>query len=521
MRVLFAFAFWAALSIAPAAIAAGPAAAPSPPSSLSPAPSDQSWLGEVAFANSGNAAAQAPFLRGLALLHDFEYPAAAAAFRQAEAADPGFAMAVWGEAMTYNHPVWMEQDKEAGEAALAQLGPTRAARLAKAATPRERAYLEAVDTLYGEGSKEARDQAYSNRMALLFAANPDDIDARAFYALSLLGLAHQGRDHALYMRAAALLEEVFAAHPRHPGVVHYLIHCYDDPVHAPLGLRAARLYGAIAPQAGHALHMTSHIFLALGLWPEVERANVQAMAVVNRQRTAAGRPESHCGHYWEWLVYARLEQGGDEAADVARCRADGLRELAANPAPTRIEPNRSEILSWADMAIRRLIETGARDPAPVPLPDGHYLETRFTLAYADLMAAGRDPARVRSARAALQSLAARLDAARSEEQRTDADAPRRQRIVLMQAAGLERLASGDAEGGLVGLRATAEAEAAMPVAFGPPLVEKPSFELLGDVLLGLGRFDEAASAYQSALAAAPNRRISVRGLALARQHRPG
>src|SRR6185437_10172156 len=119
--------------------------------------------------------------RGLALLHNFEYGRAAAAFRQAETADPGFAMAWWGEAMTFNHPVWMEQDQEAGEAVLAHLGATRAERLAKAKTPRERAYLEAVDLLYdGPGSKEERDRLYSERMGALFAAYPDDIDARAF-----------------------------------------------------------------------------------------------------------------------------------------------------------------------------------------------------------------------------------------------------------------------------------------------------------------------------------------------------
>src|SRR4051812_46362637 len=249
-----------------------PRGPPRPPPAAAP-------LGEVAFANSGNPAAQAPFLRGLALLHNFEYGRAAAAFREAETADPGFVMAWWGEAMTFNHPVWMEQDQEAGEAVLAHLGATREERLAKAKTARERLYLDAVEALYGPGSSEARDRLYSERMGALFAAYPDDVDARAFYALSLLGLAHQGRDHALYMRAAALLEEIFPTHQHHPGVVHYLIHSYDDPVHAPLGLRAARLYGAIAPDAGHALHMTSHIYLALGLWIKVEEANERAIAV--------------------------------------------------------------------------------------------------------------------------------------------------------------------------------------------------------------------------------------------------
>ena len=158
-------------------------------------------------------------------------------------------MAFWGEAMTYNHPVWMEQDAAAARAVLARLAPTRTERLARARTPRERAWLDAVETLYGEGDKEARDFLYSERMRALHESDPTDVDARAFYALSLIGLAHQGRDTGLYMRAAGLLEEAFPANTGHPGVLHYLIHSYDDPVHAPLGLRAARLYGALASEA--------------------------------------------------------------------------------------------------------------------------------------------------------------------------------------------------------------------------------------------------------------------------------
>src|SRR4029078_3093315 len=118
-----------------------------------------------------------------------------------------------------------------------------------------------------------------------------------FYALALLGTAHHGRDFATYMRAAAVLEEVFPAHPRHPGVRPYLIHCYDDSVHAPLGMRAARLYGAVAPDAGHALHMTSQIFVALGMWDDVIDVTKRAIAVVNQQRAERSKSPQNCGHY--------------------------------------------------------------------------------------------------------------------------------------------------------------------------------------------------------------------------------
>src|ERR1051325_7126344 len=210
---------------------------------------DDGQYGHVVFANSGSPAAQKDFLEGLALLHDFEYPAAADAFRRAQTTDPAFAMAYWGEAMTYNHPVWMQQDLSAGRAALQKLASTSAERVAKAKTEREKAYLRAADVLYGEGSKFDRDLLFEKAMAKLHADYPGDVDGTAFYGLAILGTAHAGRNTATYMRAAGVLEEAWIDHREHPGLVHYLIHCYDDPDHAPLGLRAARIYARIAPDA--------------------------------------------------------------------------------------------------------------------------------------------------------------------------------------------------------------------------------------------------------------------------------
>jgi tetratricopeptide (TPR) repeat protein len=500
MRLAIALA--AALLIAGSPAVAQPSAAPA-------------TVGTVSFPNSGKSEAQAPFLRGLALLHNFEYSRAAEAFVEAQKADPDFAMAFWGEAMTHNHPIWMEQDKKAAEAVLARLGPDRLARLARARTPRERAYLEAVEILYGPGSKEERDKLYSNHMAALATANPEDVDARAFHALSILGLAHDGRDHSLYMRAAAVLEEVYPGNAEHPGVVHYLIHSYDDPVHAPLGLRTARTYGRIAPDAGHALHMTSHIFLALGMWEEVQTANEQAMKVVNAQARAAGRSERYCGHYPDWLVYARMQRGIDVTQDLAACRADAARELASAAAASPIEPVRSDVVGWTEMALRHGIETGQWDNAGPEIPEGRYGISRFIRAYGQLLAAGSDPDKVGAARTRLEAIATALAPEFAKAGAAAVDAPRWQRVVLMQAGALDRLAAGDNEAGIAGLRAAAEAEAALPIGYGPPMIEKPSYELLGDALARLGKHTEAAQAYRAALRAAPNRRLSMRGLEVA------
>src|SRR5207247_4887324 len=230
--------------------------------------------------SSGSPSAQSAFLRALAQLHNFEYDSAADLFKQAQQVDPRFAMAYWGEAMTYNHPVWADQDRDTAVKALERLGQTPEVRIAKAATEREKDYMRAVEILYGDGDKVSRDFAYADAMAALHRKFPDDVDAAAFHALALLGTAHEGRDFAIYMQSAAILEPLFPSHPNHPGIAHYLIHSYDDPVHAPLGLRAARAYSKIAPSAGHAQHMCSHIFVAMGMWEDVVTANEAAIRVV-------------------------------------------------------------------------------------------------------------------------------------------------------------------------------------------------------------------------------------------------
>jgi hypothetical protein len=486
----------------------------------------QQDVGEVSFANSGAPAAQESFARGLALLHNFEYPFAAEAFREAEQADPSFAMAYWGEAMTYTHPVWMQQNAEAARATLHRLGATPAERAAKAPTERERAYLAAVEVLYGEEAggapdrwtKEQRDVRYADAMAALHAHNPDDVDATAFYALALLGTAHEGRDYAIYMRAAALLEEVLPSHLHHPGVLHYLIHCYDDPIHAPLGMRAARLYGAVAPNAGHALHMTSHIFVALGMWDDVVAANRRAIAVVNQQRAARNKPPADCGHYPEWLHYAYLQQhrAGEAAKVRAACRASAF---AQNFASAGTMDSRSErVASYAEMRAQQAASGGvlANDDA-VTIPDGaDYNRARFTVAYGDLLAArSGDAAAVRAATDRLHALQ------HAEHPTMPGDMPMntadrtRDEVMVAQADALLLVANGKRAEALALLASTTARERAMPIDFGPPSIDKPTEELLADQLLAAGRAADAAAAYRSALARTPGRAATVDGLARA------
>ena len=492
-------------------------------------------VGEVAFPNSGSPAAQSDFLHGLAQLHNFEYEDAASHFRKAQETDPNFAMAYWGEAMTKNHGVWHDQDLNAARAVLQKLGPTPEARQAKAATPREKQYLSTIEVLYGEGSKEGRDQKYVAAMSDLHKNFPDDIDATAFYALAIISSVENGRDFATYMRAAAVLEEVFPAHSHHPGVVHYLIHSYDDPIHAPLGLRAARIYAQLAPEAGHAQHMTSHIFLAMGMWEDVVKANETAVAVVNKQRADAGRPPRACGHYPYWLEYGYLQLGRvDDARRVlAACRTEALRqaERISRNASAGSDPDSSSVGSYADMRANFLINTELWQDEVIswPFPAGNYPFAQLSLDYGTALAAYKTS----NLAAADQAREHMEDDARLARTWVDKHEPGEANEYARIAIFVDQIAallygSGSKSPNATSpspalpqaialLKSTAEKERALPLEFGPPVINKPTDELLGEIYLQLHRPTEAKSSFESDLARAPGRTLALRSLAHADQ----
>jgi tetratricopeptide (TPR) repeat protein len=455
-------------------------------------------LGTVSFPNSGSKAAQRPFIRGVLLLHSFEYEDAAAAFREAQRADPGFALAYWGEAMTLTHPVWNEQSVDSARAVLGRLGPTAEARRAKARTARERGYLEAVEILYGDGPKARRDTLYSAAMGRLSTAHPDDLEAEAFYALSLMGLSQSTRNVPTYMRAGALAEDVFLRNPDHPGGAHYIIHAFDDPIHAPLGLRAARAYSRIAPGADHAQHMTSHIFVAMGMWDETVAAN-----------EAASGPDRSAwppGHYTAWLDYGYAQQG--RMAEARRLLETVRRNVGDPPRP----PRRAHLLSmrahylvtserWADSIRTWPLDATGVGPVPRAMD-------AFALGYAALR---------RGERPAADSLLRVLDTLAKAPPATDryGGNPQVALILAKELRALLRNADGAGDEAVALLREAAALEEGLPLEYGPPDVVKPTHELLGEMLLAQGKAPEAQQEFVRALALAPRRTLSLLGLARA------
>jgi hypothetical protein len=327
------------------------------------------------------------------------------------------------------------------------------------------------------------------------------------------------------MRAAAELEQAFATHPNHPGLAHYLIHSYDDPEHARLGLPAAKKYFTIAPAAPHALHMTSHIYLAAGMWDEVVEANEQATRVSGERAQKAGRTPAGCGHTNMWLMYGYLQQGRPDAArrvlDGCRTAATSANGLAVGSAEQDpLDPDNSPAGSYIQMWSRYIIDTEGWSDSLVweDLPLGDLTNAKLTRAFVRALAAAH-----RSDAAALKNALVRVQDQRQALEKALAGRREGSDFYRVRAAVLEReiqalalLAENNGDEAVALLRDAAANEQGMPIEFGPPFVDKPAYELLGDVSLAMGRATEAAADYESALKRAPNRAASVKGLARAR-----
>jgi hypothetical protein len=278
----------------------------------------ETQLGTVHFPISCAPSVQKPFARGVALLHSFWYEEAEKEFIDIAKDDPKCAMAHWGIAMSIWHQLWNEPDAKVIARGLDEANAAK--KLSANATPRENAYIAAVAAFYS-GSKldhPERAKAYSDTMKKVYESYPDDHEAATFYALSLLASEpHDDETFANRKQAAAILEKLFAIEPDHPGVAHYLIHSYDKPQLAQLGIPAARRYAQVAPAAPHALHMPSHIFARVGLWQDDINSNLASVAATRKTAAMHMGGEGHQFHAMDFLVYAYLQSGREaEAAKV-------------------------------------------------------------------------------------------------------------------------------------------------------------------------------------------------------------
>ncbi len=464
-------------------------------------------LGTINFPTSAKPAAQAPFLTGTKALYNFEFDLAAEAFRESQKADPAFALAYWGEAMSFNHPLWAEQDQAAARRVLERLAPTAAERAAKAPAGKERELIEAVDILFGTGDKLTRDLAYAGAMGRMHARYSADDEIACFYALSLLGTARAGEKSTRNsMQAAAIVQDIFQRHPQHPGAAHYIIHSFDDPDHAILSLPAARAYSKIAPSAAHALHMPSHIFVQLGLWDDVVASNVVAYKAANdladRKNLPRGREDFHT---LSWLQYAYLQQGKFDEADKAVTMAKAVADK---------DTSSSVRNGYASMKARQVVETARWEK--LALPSGPVKDG--SAAY--VLAAGLSASRLGDAATANLALET-LKAVRVQAESVS-NAYRAKPFAIMEKEVGAALASAQKDTAAAErlLKEATAIELTLDAPSGPADPIQPSFELYGDLLIELHRPAEAAAQFQQALQRMPNRRASLRGLERASGQRP-
>ena len=458
-------------------------------------------LGTVSFPNSGNRAAQTPFLRGLALLHSFEYDDARTAFREAARADASFAMAYWGEALTFAQLLWGLDYADSARAALARLGPTRDARLARAKTERERLYGAAVEALFDTTDEKSRVRGYLAGLRTLTVAHPKDLEARALLAIALLMPRPESPAEAKQQseESIALAQSVFAAAPDHPGGAHYLIHAADNPVYAQKGLAAARAYAKIAPDAEHALHMPSHIFVQVGAWDDVVSSNERAWAASRAWVKARGLPNTELSfHSLWWLQYGYLQQGRFGAA---KALIDSVHTVLSG-----IDWATSDAID-ARYALEQFRFSYARESGDWSVYGGRAPDwmTRNPKVTGDRATFFRNGEIYRIA------IVAALLGDTTQAKAVVDSLPERSVIGRGQVGALIAKARGDTANWIGALAAAAQADE-MVVHLGPPNVY-PAHEILGDALLAIGRSKDAVAAYQKGLELMPNRSLSLFGLA--------
>jgi tetratricopeptide (TPR) repeat protein len=492
----------------------------------SPSPKPQApspVLGRVVFQNSGSAAAQADFLRGVAWLHSFGYEDAIDAFRAAEKIDPSFALAYWGEAMSFSQPLWFFEEVPKARAALAKLGPTPEARIAKAKTPREQGFMRAAEALFGAGDQPARATAFAQAMAKVAAENPADDEAQTFYALALLGTMPRG-DAALPIRrqAGAIAERVFARNPNHPGAAHYILHAYDHGLLAAKALPAARAYAMVAPAASHALHMPAHGFLQLGLWDEAaasDEASWNASIAWAKQRGLS--IASRDFHSLSWLQYEWTQQGRFSKTKDAIALVDAaLKSPGPTPqAPVPVhsgghdEGGQSEIGRGNDAAALRNDRGSMRARYIVESERWQEMKGQATFDnIEELFALGLsavnlgDAARVGSVIGEFRKAAAPSQPADLREQAE---------VMLREMEALDLFAQGRQADAFAAMDRAAALQARMPKPIGRPFPIKGADELYGELLLQANRPKEAITWFARTLTRTPNRSRALLGLARA------
>ena len=463
-------------------------------------------LGDVNFPISCGAASQTMFNRAMAMQHSFWFEKSAETFSALATKDPQCAMAHWGVAMSQYHPLWAPPTPDEfarGAAAVAK------ARSAKKATPRERRYVDAIAAYYAGADKldaKARAMKYEQAMAKVHEADPKDTEATILYALAIDSTADpKDKTYAHQKHCGELLEPIFAKQPHHPGLAHYIIHCYDYPPLAQQGLSAARAYAKIAPSVPHAQHMPSHIFTRLGLWDESIASNTRGYEAgrAYEREMKMTRMWGETAHSSDYKHYALMQQGRfAEAQKIAEM-------FAKNPADN-INVAQSAY-GFANTFSRQTIDTGDwKAAAALPTQDSKQRDADANIYLARAIGSAHlgDLAGVAKDVESLQAIESSL---------SDPYWKGQAEIKRLEAQAWQAFATGHHDDALKLAREAAAKEDATDKNPVTPGALRPGHEIVGDLLVEMKQPAEAAKEYETSLRSTPNRFHALYGAAQANE----
>lgn len=481
-------------------------------------------LGETSFTPTGKADAQPAFKKGLLLLHSFEYADAAEEFQNAKKIDPDFVMAYWGEAMTYNHPLWQEQDYNKGNETLDQLAATPEERINKARTGLEKDFLSGINILYGKGNKVERDSSYAVYMRALYKKYPGNDEVASFYSLALNGWGTTGMLKNVLADAGKIALEILERSPKHPGALHYLIHAYDNPDYAALALTTADKYAIVAKDAGHAVHMPAHTYLALGLWEKVISSNEVSWAAEQKRKERKNLNNDALGyHAFHWLQYGYLQKKNKEKA---RSMVDSMQKYCNQlPGPKArghlIFLKTTYLAETNDYSNEVVNITVKQNDLNIVTRARNYFVTGMNAYY-------------KNNAADLHDIILKLSAERLlEEEKTTGDGLRicgninralptktdlqETEVMELQLKAMQAWMKKDAATAEKLLQQATKLHTIIGYSYGPPSIVKPSFEMYGEWLLENNRPKEALEQFSLSLQMMPNKNLSLKGKAMAEE----
>ena len=474
------------------------------------------YLGVVNLEVTGSKKALPYFEKGLLLLHSFEYADAREEFLKAQEIDPKMVMAYWGEAMTYNHSLWHEQDYDKGIAALNKLTSLNDE---PKITPLENDFLEGVQILYKtEATKKQRDKDYAQFMGELLKKYPDNHEISAFYALSLLGSVEDGRNDEIFGKGAKIAQGILKENPNHPGALHYLIHAYDDPNHAQYALSAADTYALVAPDASHALHMPSHIYVAMGMWDKVVSSNENSYQASLNRMQRKNLKDGRGYHAYHWLEYGYLQQEREE--DARKLVQDLVIYTEENPskyARTHLVFLKGTYLveteNW-DSPIAD-ISVDISDMNVAIRSQYNFLEGMKAFKQGNEKLLDENIALIRNDFDKESFLVTYDDVSFCSGVERDDTTPSNlteTQVMLEQLLALKAWLNNDSVTTEDHLKKSILLDESLSYSYGPPFIQKPSHELYADWLVLQNRPDEAEVQYAETLKRAPNRTLAVKRL---------